>query len=358
MFFAIEERAYELGYDVLLAQTLNKPEREDTCLRRLLSRRVDGLFITPVYRFEAEARIYQEIVARKMPTVLLGSPAPFCKNFASVEIEELVASYQVTKHLLGLGHKKIAYLTGPPAAPWAHERFEGYRRAFREAGLEVDDKLVFAAGNTLEDGTKAALQMLNENCHPTAIQTVSDMVAIGCAETLAETGRENSRRHFHRRLRKHARRRTLPRAADDREPAEIPSGPRGGRNDDGLDSRRKGGVAPTVCGIDFAPEHRRAERGLKNIQHPTSNIQHPMKVQSDGWRFGNRFADFTPRFSQGRLTESHPGFQLFFRLLVRQFVPRAHHGHADDRRIGLVVFHSRLDIGDDLEQQPVGRFVT
>jgi DNA-binding LacI/PurR family transcriptional regulator len=188
MIYAIEERAHELGYDVLIAQTLNQPEREEACLRRLLSRRVDGLFITPVYRFEAEARIYQEIVARKVPTVLLGSPAPFCKNFICVEIEELAASYNVTRHLIQLGHKKIAYLTGPPAAPWAHERFEGYRRAFREAGLEVDDKLVFAAGSTLEDGAKVALQMLNEGCHPTAIQAVSDLVAIGCAETLLQQG--------------------------------------------------------------------------------------------------------------------------------------------------------------------------
>jgi LacI family transcriptional regulator len=48
----------------------------------------------------------------------------------------------------------------------------------------VDDKLVFAAGHTVEDGTKAALQMLDEGCHPTAVQAVSDLVAIGCAETL------------------------------------------------------------------------------------------------------------------------------------------------------------------------------
>src|ERR1035437_7100521 len=98
--YAIEERAYELGYDLLIAHTLNQPEREEVCLRHLLSRRVDGLFITPVYRFQAEARIYQEIVTRKVPTVLLGSPAPFCKNFTSIEIEELVASYNVTKHLI------------------------------------------------------------------------------------------------------------------------------------------------------------------------------------------------------------------------------------------------------------------
>jgi DNA-binding LacI/PurR family transcriptional regulator len=188
MVYAMEERAFDLGYDLLIAHTLNQPEREDLVLRRLLSRRVDGLFITPVYRFEAEARIYQEIVARKIPTILLGSPAPFCKSFPAIETEELVSSYNATKHLIELGHKKIAYLTGPPAAPWAHERFEGYRRALREAGLEPDDKLVFQSGSTVEDGVKAALQMLNEGAQPTAIQAVSDLVAIGCADTLLQQG--------------------------------------------------------------------------------------------------------------------------------------------------------------------------
>ncbi len=186
--FAIEERAHELGYDILLAHSLNKPEREESCIRHLLSRRVDGLFISPVYRFEAEARIYQEILVRKTPTVLLGPPAPFCKTFPSIEIEEALASYNATQHLLKLGHKRIAYLTGPPVAPWAHERFEGYRRALREAGLDVDDRLVFQSGSTIEDGTKAALQMLNESCKATAVQAVNDLVAIGCAETLIAQG--------------------------------------------------------------------------------------------------------------------------------------------------------------------------
>jgi DNA-binding LacI/PurR family transcriptional regulator len=186
--YAIEERAHELGYDVLLAHSLNKPEREEVCIRRMLSRRVDGLFISPVYRFEAEARVYQEIIARKTPTVLLGPPAPFCKSFPSIEVEELIASYNATQHLLKLGHKRIAYLTGSATAPWSHERFEGYRRALREAGLDVDDKLVFQSGSTIEDGAKAALQMLNESCKATAVQAVSDLVAIGCAETLLAQG--------------------------------------------------------------------------------------------------------------------------------------------------------------------------
>jgi len=185
---AIEERAYELGYDVLLAHTLNIPEREDACIRRFLARRVDGLFISPVYRIATEARVYQELLARRVPTVLLGHAAPFCAQFPCLETEDLLASHAVTRHLLKLGHKRIAFLAGPPATPWARERFEGYRRALRESGLDVDDKLVFQAGHTLEDGAKAAAQVLAESASATALQAVNDLVALGCAGVLLERG--------------------------------------------------------------------------------------------------------------------------------------------------------------------------
>src|SRR4051794_27301895 len=70
MVLAIEQRAHELGYDILLVHTLNNPEREEACVRRLLSRRVDGIFISPVYRIDPEAHIYQELLTRRLPTVL------------------------------------------------------------------------------------------------------------------------------------------------------------------------------------------------------------------------------------------------------------------------------------------------
>jgi LacI family transcriptional regulator len=185
---AIEERAHDLGYDLMLTHTLNSIEREEACVRRLLSRRVDGIFITPVYRMEPEARFYQELFARQTPTVVLGSSAKFCGQFLNIQVDDLLGSYTATRHLLTLGHKRIAYLVGPPAAPWAQERFEGYRRALREAGSDVDDRLVFQAGSTVEDGVTAALQMLNESCHPTAVQAANDLVAIGCADTLLNQG--------------------------------------------------------------------------------------------------------------------------------------------------------------------------
>lgn len=185
---AIQERALELGYDILLAHTLNLPEREEACLRRFLSRRVDGVFISPVYRMGDEAPIYRELLSRRVPTVLLGHTAPFCRQFVNVECDDLLASYAVTQHLLKLGHRRIAFLTGPLPTPWGQERLEGYRRALREAGRDVDDRLVFQAGRTIEEGAKAAGQMIAEACDATAVQAVNDLIAIGCATTLLEHG--------------------------------------------------------------------------------------------------------------------------------------------------------------------------
>jgi DNA-binding LacI/PurR family transcriptional regulator len=149
---------------------------------------VDGIFISPVYRMENDARIYRDLLASKTPTVLLGPPAAFCSQFVSVSTEELAASYAITRHLLELGHRRIAYFTGPLPAIWAQERYEGFRRAHREAGMDVDDAMVFHAGSTIEDGNKAALQFANEKSDATAIQACNDLVAIGCANTLLQQG--------------------------------------------------------------------------------------------------------------------------------------------------------------------------
>src|ERR1700759_3184946 len=82
---AIEERAHDLGYELILAQTLNQEAREEECIQRLLSRRVDGLFISPVYRLRPDAPIYQTLQARGTPVVILGHNAPFCQQFVNVE---------------------------------------------------------------------------------------------------------------------------------------------------------------------------------------------------------------------------------------------------------------------------------
>ncbi len=185
---AIEDSAHEWDFDVILTHTLNSPEREEACIRRLLARRVDGLFIFPVYRLAPTAAIYDVLWQRQTPTVILGQRVPFCAQFHNVESDDLAGSFEMTRHLLESGHKKIAFLCGPPGAPWAQERLEGYRRALREQKIEPDDRLVFTAGASMEEGEKAALQMLHESISMTAVQAANDLVAMGAANVFLNQG--------------------------------------------------------------------------------------------------------------------------------------------------------------------------
>jgi DNA-binding LacI/PurR family transcriptional regulator len=67
------------------------------------------LFIFPVYRLAPTAAIYDVLWQRQTPTVILGQRAPFCAQFHNVESDDLGGSYQMTRHLLELGHKRIAF---------------------------------------------------------------------------------------------------------------------------------------------------------------------------------------------------------------------------------------------------------
>lgn len=185
---ALEEQAHELGYDLLLAHNLNLAEREEAVIRRFLARRIDGLFLSPVYRLNPEAPIYRELETRRIPTVILGPRAQFCEHFVNVETDDQEAARRITEHLLQLGHQRIAFLAGPATAPWAQDRLEGYRRALRDAQLECDDRLVFNAGVTIEEGGRAALQMLGESVNATAVLAVTDLAAIGAGNVFLNQG--------------------------------------------------------------------------------------------------------------------------------------------------------------------------
>ena len=185
---ALEEWGFQLGYEILVSHSLNQPDREETCIRRMLARRVDGLFVAPVYRFEQTAPIYEELKRQKTPVVILGRRAPFCGSFPSVEVDEIAASKGLTDHLIGNGHRRIAFFSGPQVSPSAQDRLEGYKRALRDADIEFDDRLVYSAGSTIDEGAKAAAQFIDEGCGATAVQCVNDLVAVGAGNVFLSQG--------------------------------------------------------------------------------------------------------------------------------------------------------------------------
>jgi len=184
----IEERAQEAGFDLLVAQSLGEADREDACLRRLLARRVEGLFLGPAGRLTSSVPIYDELRRRGARMVLLGPTEAASQGFVQVGADEAAASQAITSHLLALGHRRIVFLAGPPPCASAQARFVGYRRALRAAGLDVDDRLVFRAGLNVSDGAKALERMLAESVQATAVQAVNDLVAVGAMAELLQRG--------------------------------------------------------------------------------------------------------------------------------------------------------------------------
>lgn len=185
---AMEDRAHTAGYELVVAHTLSQTDREELVIRRLISRRVDGLLISPVHRPHSTAAVYEELQRTGIPTVILGPTTAFCSSFSCVQGDEFQGAYACTRHLLELGHQRIAFFSGPSLLSWSRDRLEGYHRAMRDAGLSVDDRLVFNAGGSIEEGIKAAEQMLAEGVQATAVQAVNDQVAIGAANTFFQKG--------------------------------------------------------------------------------------------------------------------------------------------------------------------------
>jgi len=109
MVMAIEQRCADTCFDLLVAQSLNLPEREEQLIRRMRARRVDGLFIAPAPRLPGPAPIFDEIHAVGLPTVILGQRPPHAGTLPAAEVEEITASQNLTKLMIGLGHRRIAY---------------------------------------------------------------------------------------------------------------------------------------------------------------------------------------------------------------------------------------------------------
>ena len=118
------------------------------------------------------------ILRNGLPVVLIARSIPR----ASLPVfrgDDAFGTGLATKHLISLGHKRIAFFAGPRFSARAVSRQEGYRRALRENNIDEDPGLVFNAGMTIAEGAKAAEHFLEEQTKATAVQTVNDLVAIG-----------------------------------------------------------------------------------------------------------------------------------------------------------------------------------
>ena len=171
-------------YDLLLCTTHSRREKEAEYVARLSHGMVDGLLIVlPTGLPEYVAQLRHE----HYPFVLIDhdSEAPGCNV---VNAANRAGTREGIGHLIGLGHRRIGFITGRPDVGATHQRFAGYRDALAEAGITEDDALV-VEGDFLEPrGYAAAGELLSLADPPTAIFASSDVAAFGVLGAARDAG--------------------------------------------------------------------------------------------------------------------------------------------------------------------------
>ncbi len=150
----------------------------------LQERRVDGMILSGP-RFEDQE--WLERWGQEIPVVLLGHLAG--SALPSVDVDNAQAAAVATRHLLGLGHRRIGLITNAPLSYTAsYERWLGYRQALEEAGVPYDETLVAFGAFTPASGAAAMERLLALPDPPTAVFVASDVVAFGALQAARRRG--------------------------------------------------------------------------------------------------------------------------------------------------------------------------
>ena len=187
----VERQADALGLQVILAHSLDQPDREMREVQKLVSRQVEALLLVPAVRWQHRLTTLELIRASGVPTVLLDAYPAGAENFPRVRwvvCDDRHGGQLATSHLLEHGHREILYLAGPNGSSSSAGRFSGYQRALTEANVAYADARVFLAARDMESGRTAMAQALSEKAAFTAVVAHNDNVAMGAIDTLLQQG--------------------------------------------------------------------------------------------------------------------------------------------------------------------------
>lgn len=180
----IEETALAHGYSILLSTSHADPNREVRAVQSLQEHRVDGILVNS----SRVGRLYIPMLAEMhIPIVLINNEHPG-EFIHSVTIDNHQAGRDATRHLIELGHRRIAYVGNRFGLQADTDRFSGYRQIVEEADLGFEPELVVHGDGGAEAGMKAAASLLNLPERPTAVFCYNDMQALGVLRAAREKG--------------------------------------------------------------------------------------------------------------------------------------------------------------------------
>lgn len=180
----IEDAARACNYHILLVNTEDSCEEEREAIDTLIERQVDGLLIMPRFGEINNNALLQTL---SLPFLLVGRRLPGLENH-SVLTDEFEKAKEVTSLFLANGHRKILHLSGPPYVSSSIDRIEGYRTAFLDAGIPIDDKLIIPTDGHADGGLQRVKELLKDALPFSALFAFNDLVAIGAMRALKEEG--------------------------------------------------------------------------------------------------------------------------------------------------------------------------
>ena len=180
----VEDAAQDRGYSVLLCNTDESPTKQQNYLDVVIRQQVDGVVIAPC---DTDAVNLAKLRRSGVPTVVIDR---YIKGWDvdTVMGDSIGGARALVRHLIGLGHRQIAVLSGPVTTSTAADRVVGYRIALAEAGLPYDPKLVRVGEYRALSGERLTQQMLGEGLAPTAIFAANNSLLLGAIEALAKRG--------------------------------------------------------------------------------------------------------------------------------------------------------------------------
>src|ERR1700733_3636184 len=171
------------GYVPLFMSGNWREEDEERCMREFIARGVDGIIVFAGRLSDAKLRSY----AKEVSIVVTGRSLRASGLF-SLQIDDRHGAMLAVRHLIEVGHRKIAFIAGSENHPDAIERFEGYKKALADAGIDFDPKLAAVGDWHEEGGLRATLELLGSKAKFTALFCVNDQTAYGACLALYRKG--------------------------------------------------------------------------------------------------------------------------------------------------------------------------